>query len=501
MKIRSLLLSFAVAITTTASTPVKQQFSAAEQQQISIATPGLFKSYDAFNFDFGTLRNNEYSFPLPVGKATARKNGSVEIVTKDGDAVKAMFEGTVRLSRKTPDLGNAIVIRHRNGLETVYGNNAENLVDVGAHVKARQTIAIVGERDGKVYCDFSIMVNGGRINPTSVVNLNNHHLKRQTLLFEKDGAYVNVTALGDKSEFEESEEEMKLDELFAVANRVVVLRDGCVTGELDIAATTRDQLIARMVGREMKDMYPKTACEVGETIFRVDKLSTDALKEISFETRRGEVFGIYGLMGSGHERIGAALFGQDIITGGDVYIHGKRVKINMPMDAIRNGVAYVPAERKTEGLVLNQSVMVNAASARYSKEHPFFLNAKRDMQSAQKWIEALRIKTPRATTKVESLSGGNQQKVVLAKWLELSPDVFILNEPTRGIDVGAKAEIYRILNDLCAQGKCVIIITSEMPELLAISDRIMVMFEGRVSGFLEGSEATQERVVELAIGG
>ena len=194
MKIRSLLLSFAVAITTTASTPVKQQFSAAEQQQISIATPGLFKSYDAFNFDFGTLRDNDYSFPLPVGKATARKNGSVEIVTKEGDAVKAMFEGTVRLSRKTPDLGNAIVIRHRNGLETVYGNNAENLVDVGAHVKAGQTIAIVGERDGKVYCDFSIMVNGGRINPTSVVNLKNHHLKRQTLLFEKNGAYVNEEA-------------------------------------------------------------------------------------------------------------------------------------------------------------------------------------------------------------------------------------------------------------------------------------------------------------------
>ena len=218
MKIRSLLLSFAVAITTTASTPVKQQFSAAEQQQISIATPGLFKSYDAFNFDFGTLRDNDYSFPLPVGKATARKNGSVEIVTKEGDAVKAMFEGTVRLSRKTPDLGNAIVIRHRNGLETVYGNNAENLVDVGAHVKAGQTIAIVGERDGKVYCDFSIMVNGGRINPTSVVNLKNHHLKRQTLLFEKNGAYVNVSTLGDKSEFEETKEEMKLDELFAKSN-------------------------------------------------------------------------------------------------------------------------------------------------------------------------------------------------------------------------------------------------------------------------------------------
>ena len=377
--------------------------------------------------------------------------------------------------------------------KTMYAESSRIMASVGLHLNPRMTIGSCTVAQKQLIEIAKVLNADARIiildEPTSALNeIETEYLFGLIRRASESG--IGILYISHK-----------LDELFAVANRVVVLRDGCVTGELDIAATTRDQLIARMVGREMKDMYPKTACEVGETIFRVDKLSTDALKEISFETRRGEVFGIYGLMGSGHERIGSALFGQDIITGGDVYIHGKRVKINMPMDAIRNGVAYVPAERKTEGLVLNQSVMVNAASARYSKEHPFFLNAKRDMQSAQKWIEALRIKTPRATTKVESLSGGNQQKVVLAKWLELSPDVFILNEPTRGIDVGAKAEIYRILNDLCAQGKCVIIITSEMPELLAISDRIMVMFEGRVSGFLEGSEATQERVVELAIGG
>ena len=171
------------------------------------------------------------------------------------------------------------------------------------------------------------------------------------------------------------------------------------------------------------------------------------------------------------------------------------------MDAITNGLAYVPAERKTEGLVLNQSVEVNIASARYSKEKPFWINRHRDAQGAKRWIEQLRIKTPSAQTIVESLSGGNQQKVILGKWLELSPDIFILNEPTRGIDVGAKTEIYRILNDLCREGKCVIIITSEMPELLSMSDEIMVMFEGRVSGYLKGAQATQEAVVRLAIGG
>ena len=293
----------------------------------------------------------------------------------------------------------------------------------------------------------------------------------------------------------------KLEELFAIADRVVVLRDGCVTGELSIRETNKSELIARMVGRELTDLFPKTSNPIGDVALEVDHLTTEAFQDVSFRTHRGEIFGIYGLMGSGHQEIGAALFGQIDHSAGSIRVCGKEVRIRQPMDAINNGLAYVPAERKTEGLVLNQSVEVNIASARYSRERPFWLRRKKDAQSAQKWIEQLRIKTPSRDTITESLSGGNQQKVILGKWLELSPDVFILNEPTRGIDVGSKSEIYRIVNDLCADGKCVIIITSEMPELLSMSDEIMVMFEGRVSGYLKGSEATQEDVVRLAIGG
>ena len=293
----------------------------------------------------------------------------------------------------------------------------------------------------------------------------------------------------------------KLEELFAIADRVVVLRDGCVTGELNIRETNKNELIARMVGRELTDLFPKTSNPIGDVALEVDHLTTEAFQDVSFRTHRGEIFGIYGLMGSGHQEIGAALFGQIDHSAGSIRVCGKEAHIRQPMDAINNGLAYVPAERKTEGLVLNQSVEVNIASARYSRERPFWLRRKKDAQSAQKWIEQLRIKTPSRDTITESLSGGNQQKVILGKWLELSPDVFILNEPTRGIDVGSKSEIYRILNDLCADGKCVIIITSEMPELLSMSDEIMVMFEGRVSGYLKGSEATQEDVVRLAIGG
>lgn len=203
MKLKEILLAIST-LTLVAATPVRHPFSAAEQQQISISTPGLFDRSDAFNIDLEALKAHEYSFPLPVGKATLRKNNIVEITTKDGDAVKAMFEGTVRLSRKHQDMGYVIVIRHRNGLETVYANNAENLVEVGQHVKAGQTIAIVGHRDNKFYCDFSIMIDGKRINPTAVVNLGSHRLHRRTLLCERHTNYINVSVLGEKADVTDS---------------------------------------------------------------------------------------------------------------------------------------------------------------------------------------------------------------------------------------------------------------------------------------------------------
>ena len=178
--------------------PAKNEFTAAEQQQVSIATPGLFAQSQAFNVDFEIFRNKEYSFPLPVGKAGLESNNVMRIETTKGDAVKAMFEGYVRLSRKTESMGNVIVIRHDNGLETVYANNAENLMKVGQHVDAGQTIAIVGTKDGETYCDFSIMVNGARINPETIIELKSHKLRRQTVQFRKIGSRINITVIGGK---------------------------------------------------------------------------------------------------------------------------------------------------------------------------------------------------------------------------------------------------------------------------------------------------------------
>lgn len=293
----------------------------------------------------------------------------------------------------------------------------------------------------------------------------------------------------------------KLDELFEVTDRVIVMRDGCVTGEFMTKEATKDMLISRMVGRDITSMYSKQSTKGSDTVLEIEDLSTEILKSISFKARKGEIFGIYGLMGSGHQEVGPSIFGQDNLMGGTIRVNGKKVNIKEPMDAINNGIAYVPVERKSQGLVLNQSVAVNIMTAFYSKKNPFFIKNKLDSSISRKWINNLKIKTPSGNTQVESLSGGNQQKVVLSKWLELEPDILILNEPTRGIDVGAKTEIYKILDELCMEGKCIIIITSEMQELLSMSDRIMVMFEGKVSAILDAHETTQELVVKYAIGG
>lgn len=199
---RHITILLLLVIATTASAPVKGKFSAAEQQQVSIETPGLFSHSNAFNVDFASVRDSEYSFPLPVGKAKQLENNTLEIDTKSGDAVKAMFEGTVRMSRKHNDLGNVIVVRHRNGLETVYSGNAQNLVEVGQEVKAGQTIAIVGGTGARSFCTFSIMVNGCRINPSIIIDVKSHRLRRHILLCKKNGNLVDVSTDGaDQPDF------------------------------------------------------------------------------------------------------------------------------------------------------------------------------------------------------------------------------------------------------------------------------------------------------------
>lgn len=294
----------------------------------------------------------------------------------------------------------------------------------------------------------------------------------------------------------------KIEEIMRIADRVVVLRDGHTVGECEVSKVTNDDLISMMVGRKITDMYPKKTNHPGEVLLSVENFGTDMLSKIHFTVKKGEILGVYGLMGAGHLELGQALFGCYPKYTGQVLLEGETLHLKSPEACIRKGIVFLPSDRKQEGLVLMHSVRSNIMNLYYQTgKNSWIVNQRNEEQLSQKWIDALRIKTPSRETKTESLSGGNQQKVVLAKCLETEPKLIILNDPTRGIDVGAKAEIYGFLNQLTEKGVSVIMITSEMPELLAMSDRVLIIHEGKQSGWLSREEMTEARVVAAAIGG
>ncbi len=294
----------------------------------------------------------------------------------------------------------------------------------------------------------------------------------------------------------------RLEEVMEICDRATVMRDGCAIQELNIADTNMDEIIRLMVGRELKDKYPRIEKEIGEEIFRVEGICAGPkVNDISFSIRAGEVLCLGGLVGAGRTETARAIFGLDKKTSGKIWLDGKECVINSSRDAIDAGIGYVTEDRKGEGLVLKLSVGQNITLASLAKFcHGPHLNLKEEETSIEDYVEKLKIKTPSAYQKVENLSGGNQQKVVLAKWLLSDCKVLILDEPTRGIDVGAKIEVYNLINDMTKAGKAVLVITSEIPELLGICDRVMVMSRGRVTGFLERDEADQESIMRLAVG-
>jgi len=293
----------------------------------------------------------------------------------------------------------------------------------------------------------------------------------------------------------------KIEEVIAVADRVAVLRDGKHVVTKSVKEVTKKDLINLMVGRTLANMYPKQNTDIGEIILKVENLSNEYCHNISFNLHRGEILGVYGLMGAGHIELGQMLFGDQPAKEGNIFIKGKKVKIRTPIDAVKCGLAYIPSERKTEGLILLHSVKHNIVSVHYQVVNSKLVSHKYDDESSRKWIDALRIRTPSSDTPVNSLSGGNQQKVVLAKWLDVNPDILIMIDPTRGIDVGSKAEIYRLMDSFCAKGVGIVMITSEMPELLAMSDRTIIMARRRITGEFSRTEFSQEDIITAAIGG
>ena len=293
----------------------------------------------------------------------------------------------------------------------------------------------------------------------------------------------------------------RMEELFEIGDRVTVLRDGRTVGTYDVRGMNKTELIRLMVNRELTELFPKERATRGPEVLRVEGLSTQGgLKDISFSLHKGEVLGLAGLLGAGRTELARAIFGLDKVTSGTIYINGEPQRIGSPRAAINSGLGFLTEDRKSQGLVLPLSVKENLCLSSVDKFSSWgIVDTEKEQRAAGRYVEELRIKTPSLDQKVVFLSGGNQQKVVLSKWLCSEAEVFIFDEPTRGVDVGAKAEIYQLMNRLTASGVAIIMISSEMLEVLGMSDRVLVMRGGSIAGEFSAAEATQEKILQCAL--
>jgi rhamnose transport system ATP-binding protein len=295
----------------------------------------------------------------------------------------------------------------------------------------------------------------------------------------------------------------RLEELPQVADRVTALRDGALVGTHPMAEVNRAFLIRMMVGRELSAVFPKTSVVPGDVVLEVRRLGCRAggVRDVSLSVRAGEILGLAGLVGAGRTELACVLFGVTPADEGEILLRGRPVVIDEPGRAVELGIAYVPEDRRRHGVILEMPVAANTTLAVLRKiAHGGWIDFRREREVAARFVQRLAIKTASLETPVGNLSGGNQQKVALARWLAAEPAVLILDEPTQGIDVGAKAEIHRLMSELAGQGLAILMISSELPEVLGMSDRIVVMHAGRVMGTLDRAEATQEKVLSLALG-
>jgi len=488
-----------------------------EMKNITKTFPGV-KALDKVNF---SLRKGEVHALLGengAGKSTLMKvlNGihkrdQGEIIVK-GQSVE--FEGT----KEAQNAGLAIIhqelelIPHLNVAENIYlGREDRNSIFID-YKKLYQNTADVLDMLG-VEIDPKAKINDLNIGSQQMVEIAKA-VSQQAEILVMDEPTSSLTNQEIEILFKLIERLKKqdiaivyishrLEEVFEICDRVTVLRDGQFVGEVETSETNEDELIKMMVGRTIEDRFPKMRFNPGEEILKVDNLSVPReIESASFSLRKGEILGVAGLMGSGRTELAKAIFGVYKEKTGDIYYRGQKLEINSPADAINNGIYYLSEDRKEEGLILGLSVADNISISVLTTmlKANTFINAAQEKELAQKYIGDLNIKTPSEKQLVKNLSGGNQQKVVISKLLSTKPEVVIFDEPTRGIDVGAKREIYNLMQDLIDNGVAVILISSELPEVLNLSNRVLVMHEKEIMGELDAADADQEAIMKLATG-
>lgn len=295
----------------------------------------------------------------------------------------------------------------------------------------------------------------------------------------------------------------RMEEIFAICDRITIMRDGKTVDTKAIPDTNFHEVVKKMVGRELTDRYPERTPSTGEIVLEVKQAKRKGrFQDVSFSVKAGEIVGVAGLMGAGRTEMMRSLFGLDPLDQGEIWVHGKKAVIKKPSDAVKLGIGFITEDRKDEGLMLDASIRENIGLPNLDSFSPKGLIDKKNEQDfVDLLIKRLTIKTASSEISARSLSGGNQQKVVIAKWIGIQPKVLILDEPTRGVDVGAKREIYQLMNELTDRGVAILMVSSELPEVLGMSDRVLVIHEGTISGELSKTEATQERIMTLATGG
>nr|WP_060597458.1 sugar ABC transporter ATP-binding protein [Bacillus pumilus] len=295
----------------------------------------------------------------------------------------------------------------------------------------------------------------------------------------------------------------RMEEIFAICDRITIMRDGKTVDTKDIPETNFHEVVKKMVGRELTDRYPERLPSLGDIVLEVKQATRKGqFHDISFSVKAGEIVGVAGLMGAGRTEMMRSLFGLDPLDQGEIWVHGKKAVIKKPSDAVKLGIGFITEDRKDEGLMLDASIRENIGLPNLESFSPKGLIDKKNEQDfVDLLIKRLTIKTASSEISARNLSGGNQQKVVIAKWIGIQPKVLILDEPTRGVDVGAKREIYQLMNELTDRGVAILMVSSELPEILGMSDRVLVIHEGTISGELNKSDATQERIMTLATGG